>query len=131
MHIALRNILLLLCCLSLYVTFLSNSNGKGSNGNIFANAQEEDVVSTFNKTENIIQYGLTAAPMDIVGYTDQQKGEACKQYTYQNFINYIKLLRAEFIDILTAVSLMSLMALDFICLIFSSAFLFLFSIKNH
>ena len=111
MHIALPNILLLLCCLSLYVTFLSNSNGKGSNGNIFANAQEEDVVSTFNKTENIIQYGLTAAPMDIVGYTDQQKGEACKQYTYQNFINYIKLLRAEFIDILKELKAPNLMDL--------------------
>ena len=45
-------------------------------------------------------YGLDPAPMDIVGYSEEGKAEACRSYSYQKFITGIKLLKEDFIQIL-------------------------------
>jgi hypothetical protein len=70
----------------------------GYNKYIFANAQT--VLSNNSETITISMYGIDPAPIDIIGYTDEAKAEACRSLTHQKLITPLKLLKFEFIDLL-------------------------------
>ena len=95
MHIQIPNIVVLLCSFSLHVTFL---NSDDYNKYIFANAQP--VLSNTSETIAISMYGIDPAPIDIIGYTDEAKAEACRSLTHQKLITPLKMLKFEFIDLL-------------------------------